>query len=546
MSDQFRQISQKFAQLLASVETKPEPMHGPIFDTKVVSGRPVEVKYRRHFVRPGEVAEKSPPEPDNVLPTEAVEPGLDLNKPKRTFLVRRPEIPPVARPLDLAQPSNNSIDVDSRVIDGDVVVPHGLKRNQSQLRAPSEAKVLVGGIERAKSATAERPTMGEKSSVPDFEGLTVGANSVSTLQKIAIFLLSGAYDDLGEVERMDRVDLMMESVGETNAHMMFDVVYWSSGWKDGGKRIFELTEGLKMVSLVGLVVLSDRAELLSALSRTGIDVRRQCARVIRNSSTRAVSAIGLGLQFKLTGFFQWLDARGRSLGLAGEPAINTELSETLRSSIRRWVAEGSNVSNDQLMMICVLLKLGATIDEDSLSLVGTRLEFGASSDIRRTWAQMAKVTAHCDLYGVAALQILISAAGSGFDVLPVDGMDSPLTPYVVGNQIQAVEMLLASGVNPECTDAQGLTARDHGIAAGAEHCVALIDVHVARRNVERLERSAVEMKIVDRLFEGVDFSKLNRAEDASQNSSRPAIHELDFKAVRELIREASRSGFIAA
>lgn len=389
----------------------------------------------------------------------------------------------------------------------DVEAPQDVSTTLLDAAAPSVPPIIEVSSPIKAAETDFTDIVTRKPAAVPFEergqvGIRRNARSkLTAAQELLHLLLTSDADSKKESDFKDQVQELATAAGREGLHGLFDAKYWARAFRDGGYRVNQLMRGINTVSLVGLMVISNDIAALQAIGTRNVDLTAPAAKVQRTVTTPALDAISLALRRDGHELFRWIDKRHVTNEFSSDLHVCQALSQSMKQALKDWATDDNGVTETRLFMIVVALKMGAMLDAQGLALLGEHTGLTDKRDeLPVVFARLAPIIEPDDPLGLAALQIIISAARTGYDVMPGPGTDSPLTPYMTNDRIEAVQTLMAAGLDPAMPDENGVSPREHGMRAGARQTVAAADLVIKQRQLDGMLSSARALESIDELI----------------------------------------------
>jgi hypothetical protein len=377
-------------------------------------------------------------------------------------------------------------------------------RRASSVRAPSPPRIIVA----APRASMESPA--------DRQALILRLEALEPLQRLAALLSGsrgghGATSSLTEEQTHELIDGAWRQCDQTQLHQLHPLGYWTAagmsvvpaGLSAPGPSALRI----RRVSLVGLLTSSGRLEAMVS-SPELVAPFLEAAEVESGGSTEVLCAMSFALRLGCEASLGWLARQGQQTDRRPRHHEST-LTRDLAGAIEAWSAQGHPAAPARLRLTATMLKQGALIDREHLLLLApARVKASELVPIGGidVWDELARETHGADPHGLAALQLMISAAKFRYDMTPRRGGVNPMAHYVAGDQARAVEVFLQSGFDPLLPGEHGRTPRDHGARTGAMRALAEIDLHLVKRRMDELRRGAEQLREIDDLL-GLDVHR---------------------------------------
>jgi hypothetical protein len=330
------------------------------------------------------------------------------------------------------------------------------------------------------------------------DALLARLEALQPLQRLAALLLAGD-EQLAALPAQQISDLTASAWQQCNPgllHRLHPAGYWDAVAAACPLAASTLgsAAAMRAISLVGLLVRANRPEVLECLDPDCTDPYLAAAEIDAAGSTRTLSALGLALDFGCDSFIAW-SARHWSQ-LDPQPRRHEKaLTRLLSAAIESWSAGTRPAS--AMRMVMAMLQMGALLDRRHLLLLASR---DSTGDAVEAWDALARAAHDTDPHGLAALQLLVSAATFNYGLSPHPGGANPMARYAAGDHPRAVEMFMQSGFDPLLPGAQELSPRDHGARYLASRALAAIDLYLAQNRLEALRQSAENLRELDGLL----------------------------------------------
>jgi hypothetical protein len=385
----------------------------------------------------------------------------------------------------------------------------------SSIRAPSPPRIIVAPPHRPIENSADPRESQQQADLRARRGHAVLERlaTLAAVQRLAVLLTADgeALACLSEQQVADLIESAWQQCDKAQIHQLHPRDYWKAADVEfslaatsrANSVIGPMAAGTQTLSLLGLLVRADRFEILECIDPARINPHLVAAELDQGGSIEPLSALGLALNWAHEAFIDWSARHWDQLDRPAHPP-ERKLTQLLARAIESWSANGRPPPSTRLHMTMTLLKLGALIDREHLLLLAPgRTSAGASQaatamNALEVWNELARQAHASDPHGLAALQLMISAATFRYDLMPRPGSVNPMTHYVAGDHPRAVEMFLQSGFDPLLPDAQGQSPRGHG--AKASEALAVIDLHLAHRRLEELQHGADRLREIDDLL----------------------------------------------